>query len=138
MNRRRFGALAAASLTASVLGSQSASAMRPGPSTSTDAIPGVTQFVTDLLANLSTDGGAWESMFTERGIRDVPEVTSEGSLIAVASVSPDLNGDLNAYVVISGLRQDGGLYYDRIFLKVADGTYKVDQWENRLPTFDEG
>jgi len=135
MNRRRFTAIAATGLAASIFGGlkSPALAIRPGPTTGTDALPGVTDFMSEFL---SMEPDQMKLFLTERGLEQMPEINAEGNFFSIQSITPDLNGDLNVYVVYSGLRQEGGLYYDRFLLKVANGTYTVDQWENRLPTIE--
>ncbi|MBP6882056.1 MAG: hypothetical protein KBC15_00705 [Candidatus Levybacteria bacterium] len=115
-----------------------AMASTTGPSSNTDYAPGVTVFVTEVLDTLATnDASLWTPMFAEDAIRYVPTTTfSDVTVIAIASLSVDRNGDVNVFVVYTGLRDPGGLFYDYMRLKVANGTFVVTGWENRLPRND--
>lgn len=143
ISRRRFSKsmLAAGGLAAAALGvrSTSALAMRPGPTSSTDIKPEMTQFVEDLITRLGTnDPSQLDGRFAGNALNAIPEDMVEGHLFTVYSCAVDLAGEVNLGIVYSGLRKEGGIYYDFLHLKAGNDSYVVTEWENRLPTPTNG
>jgi hypothetical protein len=134
-DRRTFTKTAIAGLTAVVLGSRAEStlAMRPGPSSATNIKPTMDWFLRDLFTEVSNGDF---SKVTPNAQVALPEEPIKANFLGILSTNVDLNGEINVGVVYSGLRRDGGLYYDFLHLRVEDGDYIVTNWENRLPTAD--
>lgn len=137
MKNRASAAIMAVVLSLTVLAGVSSTSAHPvGPTASSDIRPDVEAFVGELFGTLATnDASKWTPLFDERGLKAVPEMTfSDANVISIPSLTVDMNGDVNVFVVYSGLREPGGLFYDFLHLEIANGSFVVQGWENRLPS----
>lgn len=141
MSRRSFARLAAGggiATVAAALGARSTMAMPTAPTAATDLQPTVTWYVDDLLTKIASgDRDTWTHMVAPKAQSALPEEPVDAQFMGILSMNVDFAGEINAFVVYSGLRRAGGLYYDFLHLKVVNGTFVVTEWENRLPTAAE-